>query len=73
MRLRSLRAHKNRRKLFWTLNFLFLGAAFYYLYVGNIFAVLSMLFVSIYLQTLIKMSTLEERLDSLLSTESNSL
>lgn len=73
MRFRSLITHKNRRRFFWLLNFIFLGSAAYLAYVGNFLGTLSMLFVSIYMQTLIRVSELEQKLDAVLDTESRSL
>ncbi len=68
----DIKSLNKKRSLLWLLNVGFMCAAFYYLYIQSVIPALSMLFCSIYLQSIIKIDVLEEKVDYLLSTESKS-
>lgn len=72
---RIRKKHRRKRKLFWTLTFFFIFFGAYNLFIYNLVAVLSMMFLAIYTQMLVKISEFEERLAEITFayTDSNSL
>ena len=71
MRVRPPQTNRRRQVFFKTVTIMTIAISLYHLYSGNLLATLSMLFLSVYFQMQAKTSELEEKVDHILSSRTD--